>query len=108
DKTGGELFLTDPSGTFIGYDAIAIGQGSDQVNEFLEKYYRNDVSIEEAGKLALESIYLVSEEKAEISHIKMSLIENENKIMRKVTEEEIDRFARMAKENPTNSKEKSL
>jgi hypothetical protein len=38
----------------------------------------------------------------------MSLIENENKIMRKVTEEEIDRFARMAKENPTNSKEKSL
>jgi hypothetical protein len=51
---------------------------------------------------------LVSEEKAEISHIKMSLIENENKIMRKVTEEEIDRFARMAKENPTNSKEKSL
>ena len=36
DTTGGELFLTDPSGTFIGYDAIAIGQGSDQVNEFLE------------------------------------------------------------------------
>jgi proteasome alpha subunit len=108
DKTGGELFLTDPSGTFIGYDAIAIGQGSDQVNEFLEKYYGNELSLNEAGKLALESIYLVSEEKIGISHIKMSFIENENKIMRKVTEEEIDRFAKIAKENPSNSKEKSF
>jgi proteasome alpha subunit len=107
DKTGGELFLTDPSGTFIGYDAIAIGQGSDQVNEFLEKYYENELSLKDAGKLALESIYLVSEEKIGISHIKMSFIENENKIMRKVTEEEIDRFAKIAKENPSNSKEKS-
>jgi proteasome alpha subunit len=108
DNTGGELFLTDPSGTFIGYDAIAIGQGSDQVNEFLEKHYKNDVSLQEAGKLALESINLVSEEKTGISHIKMSFIENEKKIMRKVTDAEIDGFAQMAKDNPTNSKEKPL
>jgi proteasome alpha subunit len=106
DTTGGELFLTDPSGTFIGYDAIAIGQGSDQVNEFLEKYYTQDVSLEDAGKLALESINMVSEEKTGISHIKMSLIENESKIMRKVGEEEIEKFAKIAKENPTNPKDK--
>ena len=108
DKTGGELFLTDPSGTFIGYDAIAIGQGSDQVNEFLEKYYRNELSLDDAGKLALESIYLASEEKTGTSHIKMSLIEKENKFMRKITEEEIGRFAKMAKDNPTNTKDRSI
>jgi 20S proteasome alpha/beta subunit len=63
----------------------------------LEKYYENELSLKEAGKLALESINLVSEEKIGISHIKMSFIENENKIMRKVTEEEIDRFAKIEK-----------
>jgi hypothetical protein len=47
----------------------------------------------------------VSEEKTGISHIKMSFIENQNKIMRKVTEEEINRFEKIAKENPTTSKE---
>jgi proteasome alpha subunit len=87
-------------------DAIAIGQGSDQVNEFLEKYYTQDVSLEDAGKLALESINMVSEEKTGISHIKMSLIENESKIMRKVGEEEIEKFAKIAKESPTNPKDK--
>jgi hypothetical protein len=49
---------------------------------------------------------MVSEEKTGISHIKMSFIENESKIMRKVAEEEIDKFAKIAKENPTNPKEK--
>ena len=36
----GALYLTDPSGTYIGYDAVAIGAGSDQVTEFLEKQYQ--------------------------------------------------------------------
>ena len=98
DNTGGGLFLTDPSGTFIGYDAIAIGQGSDQVNEFLEKSYKQDLSIDDAGRLALESIYMVSEEKTGTAHIKMSIIENESKIMRKVTSEEIERFSKLVRD----------
>jgi proteasome subunit alpha 4 (EC:3.4.25.1) len=35
-----ELYLTDPSGTYISYDAIAIGSGSEQVTDFLEKHTR--------------------------------------------------------------------
>jgi phosphoribosyl-ATP pyrophosphohydrolase len=50
---------------------------------------------------------MVSEEKTGISHIKMSLIENESKIMRKVGEEEIEKFSKIAKENPTNPQNKS-
>ena len=79
DERGGELFLTDPSGTFIGYEAIAIGQGSDEVNEFLEKAYKHNLNIDEVGKLALESINMVSDEKVGISHVKMSIIEKDNK-----------------------------
>ena len=75
DKSGSSLFLTDPSGTYIGYNAIAIGAGSDQVNEFLEKNYRSDMNIKEAAVLAIESIYLVSEDKTGIRHIKMATID---------------------------------
>lgn len=93
DKNGASLYLTDPSGTYIGYDAVAIGAGSDQVTEYLEKNYRNDLSLEEAGVLALESIYQVSEEKTGTKHIKMAVIDNETKMMRKVEEDEIERYA---------------
>ena len=103
DKSGGSLYLTDPSGTFIGYDAIAIGQGSDQVNEFLEKYFAKDLSFEEAGALALESIYMVSEEKSGTKDIKMAIIQNKDKVMVKVTDEDIERLAKKAKENPHKS-----
>jgi proteasome alpha subunit len=107
DNTGGELFLTDPSGTFIGYDAIAIGQGSDQVNEFLEKSYIQDLSIDDAGRLALESIYMVSEEKTGTAHIKMSIIEKGTKIMRKVTSDEVEKFSKLIRDNPKTPKDSS-
>ncbi|HEX9320061.1 MAG TPA: proteasome subunit alpha, partial [Nitrososphaeraceae archaeon] len=99
DKNGSSLFLTDPSGTYIGYNAIAIGAGSDQVNEFLEKNYRADIDTEEAAILAIESIYLVSEDKTGIRHIKMSMIDFQTKIMRKVEEVDIEKYSIKSKEN---------
>jgi len=99
DKNGSSLFLTDPSGTYIGYNAIAIGAGSDQVNEFLEKNYRADIDREEAAILAIESIYLVSEDKTGIRHIKMAMIDFESKTMRKVEEADIERYSVKSKEN---------
>ncbi|MEK0336639.1 MAG: archaeal proteasome endopeptidase complex subunit alpha, partial [Nitrosopumilus sp.] len=46
-----QLYLTDPSGTYISYDAIAIGANSDEVTNFLEKTYKNDLSLEDASVL---------------------------------------------------------
>ena len=37
DQKGQSVFVTDPSGTYVPYAAIAIGAGSDEVNDFLEK-----------------------------------------------------------------------
>ena len=98
DKNGSALYLTDPSGTYIGYDAVAIGAGSDQVTEFLEKSYNSDISMEDASALAIESIYLVSEDKTGTRHIKMAIIDDQTKMMRKVEENDVDRYASMARQ----------
>jgi proteasome alpha subunit len=98
DKNGSALYLTDPSGTYIGYDAVAIGAGSDQVTEFLEKSYKDDISMEDASALAIESIYLVSEDKTGTRHIKMAVIDDQTKLMRKIEESDIDRYASMARQ----------
>ena len=106
DKNGSALYLTDPSGTYIGYDAVAIGAGSDQVTEFLEKSYKGDVSMDDAGALAIESIYLVSEDKTGTRHIKMAIIDNETKMMHKVEETDIDKYASMARERTSSNNNK--
>ncbi len=98
DKNGSALFLTDPSGTYIGYDAVAIGAGSDQVTDFLEKTYKPEASLEEAAALAIEGIYLVSEDKTTTRHLKMAIIDNKTQTMRKVEDEEIEKYAALAKE----------
>jgi proteasome alpha subunit len=99
DKNGASLYQTDPSGTYIGYDAVAIGNGSDQVNEFLEKNYHTDLSMDEVSSLALESIYLVSEEKTGTRHIKMAQIDTKVKKMKRVENNDIDNYASKSKEN---------
>lgn len=89
DKNGASIYQTDPSGTFIGYDAVAIGNGSDQVNEFLEKNYHADISLDDASNLALESIHLVSEEKSGARHVKMSQIDTISKKMKRVEDNDL-------------------
>ncbi|MFL6372951.1 MAG: archaeal proteasome endopeptidase complex subunit alpha [Nitrososphaera sp.] len=98
DKNGSALYLTDPSGTYIGYDAVAIGAGSDQVTEFLEKSFRSEMGLEEAAALAIESIYLVSEEKTGTRHLKMAIIDSKAKTMRKAEDEEIQGYATTARD----------
>jgi proteasome alpha subunit len=104
DKNGSALYLTDPSGTYIGYDAVAIGAGSDQVTEFLEKSYNNDISMEDAGALAIESIYLVSEDKTGTRHIRMAVIDNQTKMMRKVEENDVEKYASKARQRNGSNK----
>jgi proteasome alpha subunit len=98
DKNGSALYLTDPSGTYIGYDAVAIGAGSDQVTEFLEKSYKPEIGLEEGAALAIESIYLVSEEKTSTRHLKMAIIDTKARTMRKAEEDEIQRYAETARD----------
>ncbi len=93
-----QLYLTDPSGTYISYDAIAIGANSDQVTDFLEKTYNNDLSLDDAAVLATAGIYLSSEDKEGTDHIRMAQIKTETGLYEIITNEQITNFAKIAKE----------
>jgi proteasome alpha subunit len=93
-----QLYLTDPSGTYISYDAIAIGANSDQVTDFLEKTYNNDLSLDDAAVLATAGIYLSSEDKEGTDHIRMAQIKTETGLYEIIADEQITNFAKIAKE----------
>ena len=99
-----ELFLTDPSGTFISYDAIAIGSGSDEVTDFLEKTYKEDMSIDEASTLAVAGIQLSSDDKDNQSHIRMAHVKIADGLYELVSDEQITSFANTAKEKYPHDK----
>ena len=96
DQKGESIYVTDPSGTYIQFAAIAIGAGADEVNEFFEKYYNADMSLEEAASLAVAAINLKSEEKDAIKHIKMAKITKETKLFEKVLESDLKNYSQNA------------
>ena len=97
DRKGTNVYVIDPSGTYNSYSAIAIGTGSDEVNEFLEKNYKDNITIEEAASLAIAAINLKSEEKSGVEHIKMSKILTETNAIEKISPEELKKFDEAAK-----------
>ena len=99
-----QLFLTDPSGTYISYDAIAIGSGSDQVTDFLEKTYKSDLSLDDASALAAAGIYLSSEDKEGTSHIRMAHMKTDTGLYEIVSDEQVANYANTAKQNYPHDK----
>lgn len=97
ESSGPVVYLADPTGTYSGFEAIAIGQGSDQVNDYLEKNFGADLTLDAAITLAIECIYLVSEDKAGTAHIKVAVVDAESKKWRRLAEQEIGKFAASAK-----------
>jgi len=98
DKKGTKIFVTDPSGTYVPYSAVAIGGNSDEVTEFLEKNYKNEISVDDAITLAISAINLKSDEKG-VKHIRMTKIKSDTKLFEKVSNEEMLKHGKASNSN---------
>ncbi|PJC49866.1 MAG: proteasome subunit alpha [Nitrosopumilales archaeon CG_4_9_14_0_2_um_filter_34_16] len=96
DQKGESIYVTDPSGTYVQFAAVAIGAGSDEVNSFLEKHYKENMSLEDAASLAIAAINLKSDTKEGINHIKMAKITTESKTFEKVSESDLQNYSQKA------------
>ena len=92
DKNGNSLFLTDPSGTYVPYNAIAIGADSDKVTEFLIKNYKPDMELNESKMLAIASINMVNKDSNGVEHIKISQIKSDTKQFEVLDKTEIEKL----------------
>jgi len=108
DKNGNSLFLTDPSGTYIPYNAVAIGADSDRVTEFLKKHYKPEMTLEESKMLAISSINMISSDVKGSEHIKISQIKSDTKQFEIVDKNQITKLLQSAAEKyPTEEKHSS-
>ena len=106
DRKGARIFVTDPSGTYVPYAAVAIGGNSDEVTDFLEKNYKKEMLMDDVISLAISAINLKSDEKG-VKDIRMSRIKTDTKLFEKVSNEELAKYALVKnqheQENPDSS-----
>lgn len=92
DKTGNRLFSTDPSGSYRGYKAVAIGVGRETVDNILKEKYSEDMTLDEAIKLAVKCLDEALKARGETPRIKIAVIPSETKKVKFLTEEEIKAY----------------
>jgi proteasome alpha subunit len=65
DDHGPQLFTTDPSGSFWGWKAAAIGKEADVVRDFFAEKYKPTMNLDAALDLAIEGL-LKATDKADV------------------------------------------
>ncbi|KAM7540124.1 hypothetical protein Aperf_G00000044537 [Anoplocephala perfoliata] len=74
DENGPQLFHMDPSGTYIQYEAKAIGSGSEGAQQALQEVFNKELSLEEASVQALTILRQVMEEKLDATNVEMAAV----------------------------------
>ena len=92
DKTGSRVFSADPSGSYRGYRATAVGRKSEEANKVLEEGYRQDLTLEEATKLAVDAVKTASDGEIDSKILKVAVVPVETRAFRRLSEEEVERY----------------
>ncbi len=89
DEGGKKLFQTDPTGIYYQYLATVIGEGENEVREILHKEFKPTMTIKEALKLAVNALKKVLDNEFKAERIDAAYIDEKEKTMKKVPNEEI-------------------
>lgn len=88
-EKGPQLMHVDPSGTFIEYQAKAIGSGSEGAQQALQEVYHKSMTLKEACKHILTILKQVMEEKLNETNVEMATV-TPNKLYHLFTKEELE------------------
>ncbi len=95
DDNGPQLYTTDPSGSFWGWKAAAIGKESDVVRDFFSENYKENLKLDAALELALKGL-LRSEDLASLDAkeksktIEIGMISTTDKLFRILPQDEVE------------------
>ncbi|MCX8151128.1 MAG: archaeal proteasome endopeptidase complex subunit alpha [Candidatus Bathyarchaeota archaeon] len=90
DKTGSRVFGTHPSGTYRGYKATALGAGRETVLAIFKEEYKEDITLEQAEKLAIKCLVKALEVRQLPPRIKVAIIPAETKKLEMLPDEAVD------------------
>ncbi len=89
DFRGAELFMTEPSGRYMSYFGVALGEHAQAVVEYLEKNYKKDLGVKDTIKLGIHSLIHSAEEKLGPENLEIGYVDVEERKFKILSIEEI-------------------
>jgi len=84
------LFETDPSGTPYEWEALAIGESRDTIQDYFEEHYEEDLSLDEGIELALRALASVSDDGLEAAGLGLATIDVDTEQYHQYSLDELD------------------
>lgn len=87
-----ELYTSDVTGNYLGYNANAIGEDDEKIKEKIRDKYSKDLTIKKGVKIALDVFKEVQGKKFNIGKFELSYLNKKDKEIKKLEGEEINKL----------------
>jgi proteasome alpha subunit len=87
-----KLFISEITGNYIEYSAVAIGENDEKIKEALRKEFRKDMTTEDATKLGLKIFKQVLDDKFDITRFNVGMIKSDEGKLKRLNSEEVKKF----------------
>ena len=92
-----KLFVSDVTGSYIGFHATAIGESDERIKEFLREKYKENLTIEQGIKLALDIFKKLLGKNFEIGRFDAGFVTKKDKKFTRLLEEDLKKYAKETK-----------
>jgi len=86
------LLATDPSGSYRGYRATAVGRNIEKAVSVLQQEYRKEITLDEAIALSVQALKEASENDLSADGMNIAVVTKESKKFRTLSVEEIQKY----------------
>ena len=94
DENGPQLYQTDPSGTFLQWQARAIGSGGETAMTYVKEQYHSNMTLAEAEKLVLQTLKNVMEEKIGKENVEVAVVRTDTRQLETRSAEYVENILR--------------
>jgi len=91
-NTEPKLLVSEITGNYVAYKATAIGENDEKIKEQLRKRYREDITIEDAIKLALKIFKEVLGKNFDVDRFDVGFVEKHDKKLKRISGERLKRY----------------
>lgn len=89
-----ELYTSDVTGNYFAYHANAIGENDEKIREILREKYKQDFTIKEGLKLALDIFKEIQGDKFSLDKFEMAYIKNDEAKLQRFEEKTLKEFVK--------------
>ena len=97
DNEGPKLFETDPTGIFFRYRASVIGEAEPEIEEILQREYKDSITVDEGLKLCLRILNKILDKNFSVERIDAAYIKTSDRKFTKLSKKELDRVVKDVK-----------